>query len=147
MAWRQMNNVDSTTLASLDLDDRIALAFADGVKSGDVSALIVETEAAAAAADEAAERARQRALDPALTANAIAEARRQMEDASFRRERLKTAVPRLQEQLKEVRAQEENQRRWIAYEKLKAERDKLAARVKGELSEHRKSARRTHCQD
>jgi hypothetical protein len=60
--------------------------------------------------------------------------------SGFRRERLQTAVSRLKDRLKEVRAQEENQRRWIAYEKVKAERDKLAA-------DYRKSARRTDRQD
>jgi hypothetical protein len=53
-----------------------------------------------------------------------------MEDAVFRRERLQAAVSRLKDRLKEVRAQEENQRRWIAYEKVKAERDKLAGELK-----------------
>jgi len=53
-----------------------------------------------------------------------------MEDSAFGRERLQTAVSRLRERLKEVRAQEENQRRWIAYEKVKAERDSLAAELK-----------------
>jgi hypothetical protein len=115
---------------SSDLDARVAVAFRAAVKSSDVSALIVETEAAACAAGKAAERARERAFDPVLTADAVAEARRQMEDAAFRRERLQTAVSRLRERLKEVKAQEEDQRRWIAYEKAKAERDKLAAELK-----------------
>jgi DNA repair exonuclease SbcCD ATPase subunit len=115
---------------SSDLDDRIAVAFADGVKSSDVSLLIAEAEAAAAAADEAAERARERALDPALTANAVAEARRQMEDAVFRRERMQAAVTRLKERLLEVKALEENERRRIAYDKVKAERDLLAQELK-----------------
>jgi hypothetical protein len=126
-----MNKVEgSPAVADVDLDDRIAAEFRDGVKSDEVKALIIETEAAAGAAGEAAERARERALDPALTAKAVAEARRQMEDAVFRRERLQTAVSRLKDRLKEVRAQEENQRRWIAYEKVKAERDELAAQLK-----------------
>jgi DNA repair exonuclease SbcCD ATPase subunit len=115
---------------SSDLDHRIAVAFADGVRSSDVAALIVQAESAAVAAGEVAARARERALDPTLTANAVAEARRQMEDATFRRERLETAVSGLQKRLKEVRAREEDQRRWIAYEKVKAERDKLAAELK-----------------
>ena len=123
-------NAHITTLASADLDDRIAAAFRDGVKSDDVNVLIVEAETASLASGEAAEQARGRALDPALTANDVAEARRQMEDAAFRRERLQTAVTRLQNRLKEVRGQEENQRRWLAYEKAKAERDKLAAELK-----------------
>jgi hypothetical protein len=41
-------------IASCDLDHRIAVAFRNIVKSGDVSALIVEAEAAAIAAGEAA---------------------------------------------------------------------------------------------
>jgi hypothetical protein len=125
-----MNNVDSTALASHDLDDRIALAFADGVRSNTVSALIVEAEAVAVAAGEAAERARQRALDPALTANAAAEARRQMEDTAFRRERLQTAVTRLKDRLREIKGLEEDQRRQIIYDNAKAERDLLAVELK-----------------
>jgi hypothetical protein len=115
---------------SSGLDDRVAVAFRDAVKSSDVSALIVETEAAACAAGKASERARERAFDPALTANAVAEARRQMEDAAFRRERLQTAVSRLKDRLKEVKAKEEDQRRWATYQKLEAERNKLAAELK-----------------
>jgi hypothetical protein len=46
-----------------------------------------------------------------------------MEDSAIWRERLQTAVSRLREPLKEVRAQEQNQRRWTAYLKVKADRD------------------------
>ena len=35
-------------------------------------------------------------------------------------------MPRLQERLKDLRAAEEDARRWVAYNKAKAERDKLA---------------------
>jgi hypothetical protein len=110
----------------VDLDVRIASAFTDGATSENVKALIVEAEAASLASGEAAEQARGRALDPALTANDVAEARRQMDDAAFRRERLQTAVTRLQDRLKEVAAQEEDARRRGVYEKAKTERDKLA---------------------
>ncbi len=103
------------------------------MKSDDVKVLIVEAEAASIASGETVEQARQRAFDPALTANAVAQARREMEDAVFWRERLRTAVTRLQDWLKEVRAQEEDHRRWIAYEKAKAERDKLGRRIEGNL--------------
>jgi hypothetical protein len=126
-----MHKVDrSPPPASIDLEVRIAAAFRDGVTSGDVKDLIVETETAAVAAGEAAARTRGRALDPALTTNVVAEARRQMEDAVFRHERLQAAESRLRERLKEVRAQEENQRRWATYQKLEAERNKLAAELK-----------------
>jgi hypothetical protein len=120
----------NTTLGGSALEVAIRSAFVDGVKSSDVSALIVQAETAAFSAGEAAEQARKQALDPALTANAVVEARRQMEDSAFGRERLQTAVSRLRERLKEVRAQEENQRRQIAYERVKTERDSLAAELK-----------------
>jgi DNA repair exonuclease SbcCD ATPase subunit len=113
-----------------DLDDRIASAFAGTVQSGVIAALIAEAESAAVASGESAERAKQRALDPALMATTVAEARREMEDAQFKRERLQTAVARLQVRLKEAKAEEENQRRRATYEKLKAERDRLAAELK-----------------
>jgi hypothetical protein len=90
----------------------------------------IEAESAALASGKSAEHARERAFDPTLTANLLVEARAQMADAAFRRERLQTAVSRLRERLKEVRAQEENQRRQIAYDRVKTERDSLAAELK-----------------
>ena len=111
----------------MSLDDRILAAFRnrDGVKSGDVKALLAETEAAAVAAGEAAERARGRALDPALSAGDVTAARREMDDAAFRCERLQIAVTRLKERLREVKAL-----RWNIYKRVKAERDLLAAELK-----------------
>jgi hypothetical protein len=53
-----------------------------------------------------------------------------MEDAAFRRDRFQTAVTRLKERLSEVKALEEDHRRRMAYEKTKAERDRLAAGLK-----------------
>jgi chromosome segregation ATPase len=117
---------DNPTLSGADLDQRIAAAFRDGTRPEDVTALIAEADAASIAAGEAADRARGRALDPALTAKAVAEARRQMEDASFRSERLQSAVTRLRDRLQELVAQEEDQQRLVAYKKAKAARDKLA---------------------
>ena len=110
----------------IDLDERIASAFGEDAKSDQVADLIREAEAAAIATGEAAEQARTRALDPTLCANDVAAARHQMEDARFRRERLETAVVRLRDRLQELRDQEEDHRRWIAYQKVKAERDTLA---------------------
>ena len=112
------------------LDDRIAAAFSAGAKSDDVVELIGEAEAAAVSAGEAAQSARAQALDPALSAERVAAARREMEDAAFRRDRMQTAVTKLGERLSELRAQEEDQRRWLAYEKARAERDQLAAELR-----------------
>jgi len=126
-----MNKVESSpALAGIDLDDRIAAAFRNSVKSGDVKALIVETEAAAVAGGEAAERARQRALDPPLTASAVAEGRQEMQDARFRHERRQTAVTRLKERLREVEALEEDHRRRKIHDEARAIRDQLAAKLK-----------------
>ena len=117
-----------------NLDERIAAAFNNGVNSTDVETLIKAAEAASVSANERAERARARALDPALSSNVVIEARRQMEDAAFRRERLQTAVTRLRERLEQVKAQEEDQQRQLVYERVKAERNKLAAELAEILS-------------
>ena len=53
-----------------------------------------------------------------------------MEDAAFRRDRMQTAVTKLGERLRELKAQGENKRRWLAYERAKAERDKLAVELR-----------------
>ena len=116
--------------SKLSLDERIVAAFSAGTKSDDVTDLIGEAEAAAVAAGDAAQRARERALDPALSSGDVATARRAMEDGAFRRERMQVAVTKLGERLRELKAQEEDQRRWVAYEKAKAERDRLAAELK-----------------
>ena len=112
------------------LDERIAAAFSTGSKSDEVAKLIGEAEAAAVSAGEAAQHARERALDPALSAEDVAIARHEMEDAAFRRDRMQTAVTKLGDRLRELKAQEEDHRRWLAYEKAKAERDKLAVELK-----------------
>lgn len=116
--------------AKLSLDDQIATAFLPGAKSESVIPLIAEAEAAAISAGEAAEHARDRALDPALAAEVVAAARREMEDAAFRRDRMQRAAIKLRERATELRDQEEDRRRWLAYEKAKAERDKLAVELK-----------------
>ena len=59
----------------------------------------------------------------------MAAARRVSEDATFRRDRLKEAVRRLGERLREVKKQEEQVRRRAAYDASLIERDKLAAEL------------------
>lgn len=120
-----------TTRSKLSLDERIAAAFTAGTKSDAVVELIGEAEAAAASAMETAQSARAQALDPASPPERVAAARREMEDAAFRRDRMQTAVTKLGERLRELKGHEEQQRRRLAYERAKAERDKLV----GELRE------------
>ncbi len=68
--------------------------------------------------------------NPLLSDRPAFEARREMDDAAFKRERLKTAVTRLQTRLKEVKAEEEDRRRWLTYKRLKDERDRLVVELK-----------------
>lgn len=121
--------MNTATVAPANLDDRITAAFADDAKSDHVASLIQEVEVAANAAGDAAEQARSRALDPALSATDVAKARREMDDAAFRRDRLQVAVSRLGVRLREVRAQEDNRRRQLAYDKARVVRDGLAAEL------------------
>ena len=78
------------------------------------------------ASEEAAEQARTRALDPALSPAEVAKARREMEDAAFRHDRMQVAVQKLGGRRKELQWREEDQRRQVAYDRVRAERDALA---------------------
>ena len=111
---------------SIDLDDRIAAAFADGAKSNDVATLIKDTENATASASDVAEQARNHALDPTLSNSELNDARKCMDDAAFRCDRLQAAMGELRERLAQLKDQEENARRQVAYDKVKAVRDDLA---------------------
>jgi hypothetical protein len=113
-------------LSPTNLDERIAAAFGEGSKSDDFATLIQDAEAAAIAADDVALRAKDRALDPAQPAVEVTTARREADDAAFKRDRLQMAVKRLRERLLVVRAAEENHRRQRDYDKAIVERDKLA---------------------
>ena len=122
-------SVNTVAIAQIDLDARIAAAFSDRITSSEIADLIEETQAASLSADTSAEGARARALDPILSTQEVDAARRAMEDARFRRERLANAVIKLEERLAQVLAEEEDHRRRIAYDKAQVERDKLAAEL------------------
>ena len=111
---------------SAALEKRIAAAFTEGATSTDVVILIGEAEAVATSSAGAADQARKRALDPALSADDVAAARRDMEDSSFVRDRLQEAVRRLGDLLCKVKADEEQARRRLAYNAALVERDQLA---------------------
>jgi hypothetical protein len=116
----------SSSTTDLSLDERIAAAFGDDITSDEVVALIKEARDGAQSQKEVAQQARTRALDPALSIGEVAEARRQDIDATFAHERLSAAVPELQQRLKELAAEKENARRWLAYQRAETERDRLA---------------------
>ena len=119
----------ANTVAQIDLDARIAAAFADGAKSNDVAPLIRDTEHAATSASEQAEQARNHALDPTLSSFELKDARKCMDDAAFKRDRLQAATGKLRERLAELKDQEENARRQVAYDKAKTARDELATEL------------------
>jgi hypothetical protein len=91
-----------------------------------VGALIEEVRIAAEKASESADAARTRALDPALPPAEVAAARREMEDATFVRDRMNVAAARLVERLREVERIEQDRVRMARYEIAKIERDCLA---------------------
>ena len=109
-----------------DLDERIAQAFGNGAKSGDVATLIRHTQLAATETTSEAERARAHALDPTLSGAELKDARKAMDDLAFKRDRLQAAITRLGERLKQLQNEEEDARRVVIYDKIKAERDRLA---------------------
>ena len=95
----------------------------------DVGRLLAEVEAAANAAGTAAQEAQTRALDLLLPRDAVTVARREMDDASFRRDRLSEAARRLGERLNELRALEKARAQRAEHERVQAERDRLAAEM------------------
>jgi hypothetical protein len=118
-------SVNTGAAEQIDLDARIAAAFADDAKSKDVATLIKDTEHGAASASDRAEQARSHALDPTLSSG-LNDARQFMGEAAFRRDRLQAALGKLRERLAQLKYQEEHARRQVVYDKAKAVRDELA---------------------
>ena len=84
------------------LEQKIAAALtAVDLISSDLSQLLIEANAAIAAADSTAEEERIKALDPALSPDPK-QAREAMQDAEFVRDRLKTLLPRLEMRYREI---------------------------------------------
>ena len=119
-------SVNTVAIAQVDLDARIAAAFANGATSNDVTTLIKDAEHGAASASDQAEQARNHALDPTLSSSELKDARECMEDAAFKRDRLQAALGKLRERLAQLKDLEENARRQVAYDKAEAVRDELA---------------------
>src|SRR4051794_24761562 len=85
-------SVNAVAITEIDLDARIAAAFADGAMSSDVAILIKDTEHGVESALDRAEQARIHALDPTLSGAEVKDARNCMDDAAFRRDRLQAAL-------------------------------------------------------
>jgi hypothetical protein len=112
-----------------ETDARIAAAFTEAATSDDVGRVLVEVEAAANAAGTAADEARTRALDPLVARDDVTLARREMDDASFTRDRLTEAARRLGERLNELRALEKARAQRAEHERVSAERNRLAVEL------------------
>lgn len=115
--------------APLPLDTRIARAF-DGADSSEIAVTLEQVTATIVIATTEAEQARQRALDPLVTAGELAAARTAMDDARFLHERLTAAVSRLRQRLAAARVAEEEARRLAHYRDLGQVRDQLAAELR-----------------
>lgn len=109
-----------------DLEAQIAKAIKSGT-AAKIGSLLAPADRGAKQAEEAAEQARARALDPALAGPALAEARRQAEDAKFTAERASAAAERLREAHRERQATEEDAKRREVYAEAVAARDAAAA--------------------
>jgi hypothetical protein len=114
---------------SATLEQRIATVLSSDTTSDVVAILITEVETAIVAADNAAEAEREKALDPIASPDA-AKAHEAMQMVEFSRDRLRTALPRLQARLEQLQA-EEYLTQWRSdYEKLKVKRDGLAEELR-----------------
>jgi hypothetical protein len=109
-----------------ELDARIAAAFSEDAKSAEVARLLAEVKEAASAAELAAETARKHALDPVLSGDDLKLARREMDDAAFKTDRLQEASAKLAERVEALKALEADRRMQAEHERVLAERDRLA---------------------
>jgi hypothetical protein len=73
-----------------------------------------------------AEQARNHTLDLTLSGSEVKDARKVMDDAAFRRDRLQAALEKLRKRLARLKYQEEHARRQVSYDKAQAVRDELA---------------------
>ena len=107
------------------IENRIVAALRGDLSAAELATLTEETGAAIARAEASASAERKRAFDPLCSPDAQ-QARKAMEDAAFKCERLRALLPRLQARYEQVVAAEERAE-WIArYQPLKRERDVLA---------------------
>jgi len=119
--------MSSRQISSRALEQKIAAALGNGATaaSDDLAALIAETEAAVAAAEQSAALEKERALD---ISTEPATAHERVAVAELSRDRLKAVLPRLQRQLGEAQSREYAARWESDYRQVEALRDKAAQR-------------------
>ncbi|CDZ60462.1 Hypothetical protein NGAL_HAMBI2605_10320 [Neorhizobium galegae bv. orientalis] len=109
-----------------DLETRIADAFDAQLSAKQLTELIAEVGRADADAKAASEKASEAALDPATRPDAVAQARKDMEDANFRRLRMERATAKLGEMKSDAVARENLEEAQRERAAATAERDQLA---------------------
>ncbi len=109
-----------------DIETRIADAFASKLSSAEISALLADVSKADAEAKAKSEKASEVALDPATRPEGVEKARKEMEDANFRRERMARAHERLSQLHQETVAGEKRDAEAKRVKAVLAERDELA---------------------
>jgi hypothetical protein len=122
--------VDLDVVERPGLDAEISLAFGSSATSSFVSRLVAEVEKALASAKIEAEKPRRDALDPQLSKAGQRNARELAGDAEFHRDRLQAALEKLRLRLVELKDQEEDAKRRVAYDKAAAERDAVAEELR-----------------
>lgn len=115
--------------AGQTLDERIAAAFADDARSADVGVLLGEVEFAASAAEAAAEGARARALDPLVASDGAVVARREMDDAAFKRDRMTEAARKLSERVAALVAMESARHAHAEHDRVLTEKNRLVGEM------------------
>lgn len=120
-----MSKIVSIREQVASLDDRIADAFEASMTSAALKALVVEVEQASADARAVSEQAAARALDPKVRPAEVSDARRQMEDANFRSNRMDAAAGQLKVLLEQALQREAADEQAAEYTAAKAERDQL----------------------
>jgi hypothetical protein len=119
----ELTGRESSPVSSFDAD--IAAALTDeNVTSAALARLILEAENAADAADEAAEKERACALDPATADPDKAQA--MLQKIELGRDRLNAALPKLQARYEQARAREHSAQWAAEYERIEQKRDALA---------------------
>jgi hypothetical protein len=117
------------------IEQRITAALtSQDIKSDALAELIVETEAAIAAAEKAAEAERSRALDPLQSPDADA-AHAAMLSAEFAVQRLHTMLPRLQQRHRQVAGAEEYAAWAATFDALKPKHAGAASKLKAIYTE------------
>ncbi|MBB5277723.1 hypothetical protein HNR26_003804 [Rhizobium rosettiformans] len=117
-------------LPRADLENRIADAFTSTLSSAQIAALLREVDQADQAAQDASIRANEIALDPTTRPDAVAKARKEMEDADFTRRRMERATERLTELHDQAVKRERSEANRQEYDAARAERDQLVEDLK-----------------